>query len=108
MFSKWTELQKTAVEASREAMKETETQLRKELGSGYDEAVNNAVRILELGGPELTSWLDETGAGNDPRFVKAFAKLGSLVSEDSLGRTKATEKGRTSSLAERIYPNQGK
>jgi len=107
VFDAFNKLQADVNESKIAARKETEKQLRKELGSDYESAISNAQAILNLGGEDLVSWLDETGAGNDPRFVRAFAKLGSLVSEDSVGTVKETKGGAKLSLAERLYPNQG-
>ena len=104
----WNKLQKEAADAKKAETTEAERVARAELGSGYDAAVANAVKILEIGGEELKSWLDETGAGNDPRFLKVFTKIGSLISEDSIGSTHSKPGGERLSVEERLYPNQGK
>jgi len=102
------DLQLQAHNAQVAQVKETEKTLRTELGSGYDEAIANVGTILQSGGQDLVDYLNETGVGNDPRFIRAMAKLGSVVSEDSIGRTKATGgTGSTKTLAERMYPTQG-
>lgn len=106
VYEAYNQLQKDVNEQNEAAKLETEKQLRKELGSDYDSAISNAQSILKLGGEDLVTWLNDTGAGNDPRFVKAFAKLGSLVSEDSVGTVKETKGGAKLSLAERLYPTQ--
>ena len=108
LHSSWNGLQAEAGKAQKAQIAETERVLKTELGSGYDAAMANAVRIVELGGPEVKAWLDETGAGNDPRFTKMFAKLGAMISEDSIGQTRETQGAAEKSLAERLYPNQGK
>ena len=106
VYDGWAELTKQAQEANEAKIKETERELRKELGSDYDNALANAGRIVDLGGEEIKAWLDETGAGNDARFVKLFAKLGAMISEDSLGVTTDDRPASEKSFAERLYPNQ--
>ncbi len=108
VFTQWNELQVSADKATKAAIQETEKSLRAELGSGYDEAMANVGTILQSGGQDLVDYLNETGVGNDPRFIKAMAKLGSVVSEDSIGKSKSTDgEGSTKTLAERMYPTQG-
>jgi len=103
----WNSLEMTANEAQKAEVKETEKTLRSELGSGYDEAIANVGTILQSGGQDLVDYLNESGVGNDPRFIRAMAKLGSVVSEDSIGKTKAVGgQGGTRTLAERMYPTQ--
>ena len=108
VFDQYNSLQVQAYETQKAEAAETEKNLRTELGSGYDEAISNVQVILQKGGQDLVDYLNETGVGNDPRFIKAMAKLGSVVSEDSIGKTKATgATGSTRTLAERMYPTQG-
>ena len=108
VFNQYNQLQLEAIKSQEAQVKETEKTLRAELGSGYDEAIANVGTILQGGGQDLVDYLNETGVGNDPRFIRAMAKLGSVVSEDSIGRTKATGgTGSTKTLAERMYPTQG-
>jgi len=102
------DLQLQAHNAQVAEVKETERTLRADLGSGYDEAIANVGTILQSGGQDFVDMLNESGIGNDPRFIKALAKLGSVVTEDSIGKTKATSgTGSTKTLAERMYPKQG-
>lgn len=107
-YDSWNKVQLDGENAKREALVETEKAMRKEFGSDYESAIANASKIVQMGGEDLAAWLDETGAGNDPRFVRVFTKLGSMVSEDSIGRTQSTQQGSSLSLAERMYPTQGK
>ncbi|MCK5614054.1 hypothetical protein KAR91_69970 [Candidatus Pacearchaeota archaeon] len=106
--TEWYNLQAEAKTAQKAEIAETERVLKTELGSGYDAAMANAVRIVELGGEGMKAWLDETGAGNDPRFTRVFAKLGAMISEDSLATTHETGGSSEKTLAERMYPTQGK
>lgn len=61
---------------------EWDTALRKDFGNAYDERVDLARRaVTEFGGDELKNFLDETGFGNHPGFVKAFANIGQKMME---------------------------
>lgn len=60
--------------------------LRQEWGNGFDRQVStakNAVKVLDqaLGGNRLVKALDETGAGNHPEMIAAFAKIGEMLGE---------------------------
>ena len=56
--------------------------LKKDFGKAYDERVDLSQRAArELGGPDFLKWLDDTGQGNNPMFVKMFAKVGEMMSE---------------------------
>lgn len=68
---------------------EEETQsaglLRQEWGGAYDAKVAQAARAARyFGGQELIEFLNQSGVGNNPELVRAFAKIGSMMSEDSL------------------------
>lgn len=57
-------------------------EIKKEFGKAYDERVDLAVRAVEtFGGPELIKWLDETGMGDNPLFVRMFSKIGMQMQE---------------------------
>jgi hypothetical protein len=56
--------------------------VKKEFGRAFDERVDLAVRAVEtFGGTELVQWLDQTGMGDHPMFVKMFAKIGQQMQE---------------------------
>lgn len=77
------EIIKNAKEQQELQINETVRELHKEWGQAYDQKVNAAQRaVKELGGDELIKALHSTGAGNDPTFVKAFAKVAELMRED--------------------------
>ena len=62
-----------------------------------------------MGGPDLWSYLDESGLGNDPRMVRMFVTYGQLISEDSLNKhTKFNGGNVKKSIAERLYPEENK
>lgn len=56
--------------------------LKKELGKAYDERVDLAKRAVDsYGDDSLKGWLADTGMGNNPMFVKLFAKVGEGLAE---------------------------
>ena len=56
--------------------------LQKDLGKAFDEQVDLSQRAArELGGEDFLNWLDSTGQGNNPMFVKMFAKVGQMMAE---------------------------
>ena len=57
-------------------------EIKKEFGKAFDERVDLAVRAVEtFGGQDLIQWLDTTGLGDHPMFVKVFAKIGQQMQE---------------------------
>ncbi len=79
-----------------------------EYGKGkYDESVTLARKaVREIGGPELSKALNDTGMGNHPEFIRFFYRVGKAIGEDSFTVGNATQAA-PKSQAERIYPNQG-
>lgn len=41
--------------------------------------------LLKIGNPKFNALLDSSGLGNHPEVIRAFAKLGKLLGEDSVG-----------------------
>lgn len=71
-----------AARGQSDALRETESVLRKDWGFDYQERVEQARRgARELGGPELMAHLEESGLGNDPALLKALARAGQLLGE---------------------------
>jgi hypothetical protein len=69
----------------------------------------SAARAIDrLGVPGLKEALDLTGAGNHPAVVKAFVRLGQMVSEDRFARGSHAEPAAPRSLAETIYGDSPK
>jgi hypothetical protein len=67
--------------------------LRAEWGAHFDTKVAQAARAARyFGGEALVSMLDETGLGNHPELVRAFARAGALLGEDAL-RTDGRQAG---------------
>jgi len=67
------------------ASKANDEALKSEWGQSYDEKMDLAKQAVnEFGGDDLKSAMDETGLGNDPRMIKAFAGIGRAMSDDKL------------------------
>lgn len=63
---------------------QSETALKTELGGAYDETVEIAGRgVMWAGDKALVELLDATGLGNHPAVIKAFAKVGKEIGEDT-------------------------
>ncbi len=59
--------------------------LKSDWGASYDTKVAQAARAARyFGGDTLIGFLNDSGAGNNPDLVRAFAKIGAMMSEDSL------------------------
>lgn len=86
-----------------------ETRADQEVGGDhYEAATQTANRVLSTyGTDELKEVLNSTGLGNHPELVRVFARIGKVLSEDQLV-TGGAEGVPSGSLAERLYPNQGK
>lgn len=77
-------------------------------GDKLDASLATAKRSLETyGTPALKELLDTTGLGNHPEIVRLLVKTGATVTEDKIV-TGDIAGGEPRSLAERIYPEQGK
>ena len=59
--------------------------LKEEWGDAFDQNVFKAkAAVNEFGGEDLKAYLNESGLGNDPNLIKAFAKIGeSFLKEDN-------------------------
>jgi len=74
----------TSAQASDTGRAEAERALRSEFGAGYDAKVTVAARAVQhFGGQGLVEHLNASGLGNHPEMIKAFAKIGSMMGEDS-------------------------
>ena len=76
-------------------------------GANYDTNVKLAQKAVQtLNMPELVEALNQTGMGNHPAFVKAFAQIGKSVSEDGfvLGNQSTAPK----SAADVMYGTENK
>lgn len=79
-------------------------------GDKFKESVANADKaVRRFGGDQLMDILIQTGLGKNPLVIKAFAKAGAAISEDSIGGTTGG-KGSPGKLSEkqalmRDFPN---
>ena len=61
----------------------TESKLKEEWGGAYDRNVGLAARaVIESGGKDLLKFLDESGLGNHPGLIKAFARMGQILADE--------------------------
>lgn len=70
--------------------------LKNEWGLNWEANIDKAVKTAESLAqkfPDFKNFLDETGAGNDPRFIKTMTKIGEMMSEDSLPYSAPTASG---------------
>ena len=75
-----------AEEMRTQTMQSWGEQVKTELGGDYEKTVSKAatgIQALEKQIPGIRAALNETGAGNRIEFIRAFAALGELTSEDS-------------------------
>ena len=73
-------------------------------GTRLEASMASAARAIDrLGVPGLREALDLTGAGNNPAIVKAFVRLGQMVSEDRFAPGRDAAPAAPLSPAERIY-----
>lgn len=61
----------------------------------------------QFGSPELRQAFDLTGAGNNPAVVRFMAKIANVLTESGHVSSHKTAQGEKT-LAESLYPNQGK
>jgi hypothetical protein len=81
----YTAEQAQALEQSQQtSVQEAIESLQQEWGEAFQQNVRKAkLAVLEFGGQDFQKYLDESGLGNDPQLVKAFAKIGeSFFKED--------------------------
>ena len=66
-------------------------QVKQEFGPEFDNRVKIAqAAVRTFGGEELKNFLNETGLGNHPAMVKAFAEIGKELGEDKLVNPEST------------------
>ena len=77
--------QRGVLKAGDEALKEAEGVLKAEWKAAYPKNLGLAkAAAFQIGGKELVGLLDQTGLGNHPVILKAFAKLGRSMAEDGV------------------------
>lgn len=99
---------KAKAESDKKAMEETTKAMKNLYGDNYNSVMTKVTKIINLGGEGFQTFLKESQLGNDPRMVKALAALGDIISEDSLIRKQGGQSPVKKSVAERLYPTQGK
>lgn len=77
--------QKASYEKARADRREqAETELRENWGSKYDDNLKLARKAMDAVGDDELVKLMDTGLGDDVRIIRAFAKVGEMLSEDKL------------------------
>lgn len=72
-------------EAWDQGMASSKSELMKEYGAAYEERLGQAnAAVREFGGEELLTILAESGMGNNPTVIRAFAKIGQAMANDEL------------------------
>lgn len=73
-------------------------------GTGFEQSTALARQALDaFGSPGLRDALTASGLGNHPEVIRAFAKIGKAISEDTLHFGKGEEAPAPKSHAERIF-----
>ena len=88
------ELEQDMIQKQQAQMQQAQEQwmadIKQEFGGAFEQRIETAkTAVREYGGEELKQYLNETGLGNHPAMVKAFAKIGQDMAEDSLTTTEA-------------------
>jgi hypothetical protein len=69
-------------------IEDQQEELRKMWGSGFENKVSQALKVVDMLDKSLPGFREEiekTRIGNNIQMIKAFALIGGLLSEDSLG-----------------------
>lgn len=73
-------------------------------GGRFQENLSLARRAIErYGGAPLRAAFNATGLGNHPEIVRAFMRIGRLISEDQVVQSGERSVGGERSIAERLY-----
>jgi hypothetical protein len=79
------ERQADAQNRSAESQQAAERELRGEWGGAYGQRLRAAARAArDFGGEPLLALLEETRLGDDPRVIRAFARIAARIGEDGL------------------------
>lgn len=106
---KSTQKQLQAIEAHVERQRDAwadETRADAEIGgAALQESLSHAKRALsEFGSPKLLALLNESGAGNHPEVIRAFAKMGRAMAADKV--VPASRPVTERNPAKILFPNQ--
>lgn len=86
-------------------------ELKTEWGDSYDDNVKLAklaVKQFDDDDGSFAKMLKSSRAGNEPVVIKFFSSLGGMLKEDGYLKSEDNTGGTKKSIAERLYPNQGK
>ncbi|WP_026601471.1 hypothetical protein [Methylomonas sp. 11b] len=99
--------QAMAAHEQRVANWEAETKADPEIGGEQLQANLSVIPpvLKAFGSENLVNFMNETGIGNHPEFVKFFVKVGKAMSEDTLLPGGSTTPGGQKTLAQTLYPN---
>ena len=77
----------------------------KELGGAkYDATLGNVQRAYsKFGTPEFTKLMEDSGLGNHPEIVRAFARIGAAMSDDSISGARGSGGPSAPDARERLY-----
>jgi hypothetical protein len=79
------DMQKVANDRSAGQRTEWGETLKTEFGEALEESVALARKaVAEFGGDQLKSFMDDSGLGDHPELVKAFAKIGKAIASDEI------------------------
>lgn len=84
-------IQKEQISQMEAQQEQWEASLKEEFGTAFEKRIEIAKKALRsYGGEELVNFLNETKLGSHPELVKAFAKIGKDMQEDSLTQSEAS------------------
>jgi hypothetical protein len=93
---------KTMTVEATQALANAQALLKKEWGTTYDSQTQRAqIAAKHFGGDALITYLNATGMGNAPEVIRAFAKIGAMMTEDQLKVGQSSGFGLTPVEAER-------
>lgn len=80
----WNAEQEAAYEQSQQETERSVSELKKEWGSAFDAKKALAQRAVKrFGDKSFVGFLDKTGLGNNPFFIRVFSRIGENIREDS-------------------------
>ena len=109
LMNLFAEIRTNEMEAATSALTERQSgwrdAIKEEWGGDFDKNVAVASKaVVQFGGDELRSALEETGAGDHPAIIKFFHQVGSKLSEDAMvGETGKANPSSKTPLEKRLY-----
>lgn len=109
VYDGWIALNQEAIAADTKAREEAGNLLKKEWQKDYDANLLLIAKTVEqLGGKELVAEINKAGLGNSPAMLRAWHRVGKLLSEDTFANGSGGNAGQGGNPAQKMYPNQGK